>query len=366
MTESRQNDPVRVAIIGTGGISASHLGAWSDVGDRVKPVAAVDIDQARVEAFAGKYGIPGVYTDAAEMLAAERPQLVHICTPPSLHFPLIVQCLEAGAWVFCEKPLVASLRELDRIAEVEARTGNRCVSVFQWRFGAAGQHVRRQIEAGTFGRAYLGLCATTWFRPDEYYEMAWRGTWASELGGVNMGQAIHLIDLTVWLMGGDWTEVTAVTDTLHHDIEVEDTAMAIVRFRDRALLSIVSSVLSPRQESRVRLDFERATVEVVELYRYGNDDWTVTALPGGELPAGAWPPAEDHRASHGAELAVVLDAMRDGSVPPCTVDDIRPTFELLTAIYKASRTGASVAQGSIVAGDPFYDHVGGYIAPLVS
>lgn len=354
------SSPVKVAIIGTGGIAGSHLDAWRHVGDRVKPVAAVDIDRSRVEAFARKHGIPNVYTDAAEMLERERPDLVHICTPPAFHYPIIVQCLEAGAWVICEKPLVASLRELDGIAEAERRTGNACVSVFQWRFGAAAQHLRRQIEAGTFGRPYVGLCATTWFRPDGYYEVDWRGTWKSELGGVTMSQAIHLIDLMVWLLGGDWEEITAITDTLHHDIEVEDTALAMVRFRNRALVSIVNSVLSPRQESRVRLDFERATLEVVQLYRYGNEDWTVTPPEGTALPEGAWPPPDDARASHGAELGFVLDAMCDGSRPPANVDDIRPTFELLTALYKSGRTRHPVARGSIGEGDRFYDHVGGY------
>ncbi|HEV2066340.1 MAG TPA: Gfo/Idh/MocA family oxidoreductase, partial [Thermomicrobiales bacterium] len=237
--------PVKVAIIGTGGISSAHLEAWRHAGDRVMSVAAVDIDRKRVETFAAKHGIPGVYTDAGEMLAAEKPDLVHICTPPAFHFPIIMQCLHAGAWVFCEKPLVSSLRELDEVAGAERQTGNACVSVFQWRFGAAAQHLRRQIEAGAFGRPFVGLCATTWYWPDSYYEVEWRGTWRSELGGVNMGQAIHLIDLMVWLMGSDWEEVTAITDTLHHDIEVEDTALAMLRFRNRALVSIVSSVLSP-------------------------------------------------------------------------------------------------------------------------
>jgi predicted dehydrogenase len=175
-----------------------------------------------------------------------------------------------------------------------------------------------------------------------------------------MGQAIHLIDLMVWMMGNDWAEVTAITDTLRHDIEVEDTALAMLRFRNRALVSIVSSVLSPDQVSRVRLDFERATLEVQELYRYGNEDWTITPPPNQELPVGAWPPATTERASHGAELGMVLDAMRDGTRPPANVDDIRPTFELLTAIYKSSRTGLPIAQGSIIPGDPFYDHVSGY------
>jgi predicted dehydrogenase len=350
----------RVAIIGTGGISGAHTAAWEQNADRVTPVAAVDIDKARVEEFAAKHGIPATYTDAAEMLAAEKPDLVSICTPPAFHFPIIRQCLEAGAWVFCEKPLVASLRELDEIAELEKSTGNSCVSVFQWRFGAAAQHLRQQIDAGTFGKPYVGLCQTTWYRDEAYYEVPWRGTWKSELGGVNMGQAIHLIDLMVWLMGNDWQEVTAVADTLRHDIEVEDTALAILRFKSRALVSIVSSVLSPDQVSRVRLDFERATLEVEALYRYGNDDWTITPPPDKELPDGAWPPASDDRASHGLELSYVLDAMRDGTRPPTNVDEIRPTFELLTAIYKSSRTGAPVAQGSILPGDPFYEHVSGY------
>ncbi len=352
--------PVKVAIIGTGGISGAHLEAWKHVGDRVTPVAAVDIDRDRVQAFAEKNGIPGVYTDAAEMLETEKPDLVHICTPPAFHFPIILQCLEAGAWVFCEKPLVASLRELDQVAEAERRTGNACISVFQWRFGAAAQHLRRQIDAGTFGRPYVGLCATTWYRADSYYEVDWRGTWKSEFGGVNMGHAIHLIDLMVWLMGNDWEEVTAITDTLHHDIEVEDTALAMLRFRNRALVSIVSSVLSPRQESRVRLDFERATLEVVQLYRYGNDDWTITPPEGASLPDGAWPPEDDARASHGAELSLVLDAMRNGTRPPANVEEIRPTFELLTAIYKSSQTGEPVARESITGNDRFYHHVGGY------
>jgi predicted dehydrogenase len=350
----------RVAIIGTGGISGAHTAAWEHNADRVTPVAAVDIDKARVEEFAAKHGIPATYTDAAEMLAAEKPDLVSICTPPAFHFPIIKRCLEAGAWVFCEKPLVASLRELDEIAELEKSTGNACVSVFQWRFGAAAQHLRQQIDAGTFGKPYVGICQTTWYRDEAYYEVPWRGTWKSELGGVNMGQAIHLIDLMVWLMGNNWAEVSAVTDTLRHDIEVEDTALAILRFRSRALVSIVSSVLSPDQVSRVRLDFERATLEVEALYRYGNEDWTITPPPDKELPDGAWPPASDDRASHGEELIYVLDAMRDGTRPPANVDEIRPTFELLTAIYKSSRTGGPVAQGSILPGDPFYQHVSGY------
>lgn len=350
----------RVAIIGTGGIASSHMNAWEYCRDRVERVAAVDIDRDRAAAFAKKHGIPHVYTDAGEMLREQQPDLVHIATPPSLHAPLILQCLEAGAHVLCEKPLVGSLLELDAVAAAEGRSGRFCSSVVQWRFGSAARRLRQLIDAETFGRHTVSICATTWYRDHAYYAVPWRGTWASELGGVNMGQAIHLIDLLLWL-NSPWREVTAITETLDRDIEVEDASLAMVRFDDRSLASVISSVLSPRQETRLRLDFQKATVEVVGLYGYRNDSWTLTPLEGATLPDGAWPPASDLGSGHAAQLAVMLDALDAGQRPPAGTDEIRPTIEFLSALYKSGMTGAPVTQGSIQPGDPFYDHVSGRV-----
>lgn len=350
---------VKVAIVGTGGIAGSHIRAWQEWADDVEPVAAVDIDGPRAAAFAYQHGIPRTYTDAADMLEREAPNLVHVCTPPAFHFPIIEQCLRAGAWVLCEKPLCSSLEQLDQITALEAETGAACASVFQWRFGSAAQRIRQLGDDGQFGRSLVVLCDTTWYRNDAYYAVPWRGTWASELGGVSMGHAIHLIDLMVWLMG-DWSEITAVTDTLEREIEVEDVAMAIVRFENRALCSIVNSVLSPRQETRLRLDYQRATVEVTALYGYTNDNWTITPLEGEEGALANWPPEEDIASSHAAQLGHMLTAMRSGSPPPANVADVRATFELLTALYKSGRTGQPVKRGSITSGDPFYHHIAGY------
>ena len=192
-------EQLRVAIIGTGGIAGSHMRAWDACENRIERVAAVDIDEARVRAFAEQHRIPHAYTDAAEMLREQRPDLVHIATPPALHAPLAIQCLDAGAHVLCEKPLVGSLRELDAIVEAEGRGGKFCSSVVQWRFGSAARRIRQLIDDGTLGRHTVTTCMTTWFRDAAYYAVPWRGTWKSELGGVNMGQAIHLIDLMLWI-----------------------------------------------------------------------------------------------------------------------------------------------------------------------
>lgn len=353
-------DAVRVAIIGTGGIAGAHVSAWNSLADRVERVAAVDIDEARVKAFADKHGIPHTYTDAGEMLREQRPDIVHIATPPAFHAPLAIQCLEGGAHVLCEKPLVGSLRELDAIDGAEERTGKYCSSVVQWRFGSAARRIRQLIDDGAFGRHTVTTCLTTWFRDAAYYAVPWRGTWKSELGGVNMGQAIHLIDLMLWL-NTPWREVTAITDTLDRDIEVEDASVAMIRFDDRSLGAVVSSVLSPRQETRLRLDFQKATAEVVGLYGYRNANWTVTPVEGTGLPAGSWPPADDIGAGHAAQLEAMVDALAAGERPPAGTAEIRPTIEFLSALYKSGLTGEPIAQGSIQPGDAFYDHVSGRV-----
>lgn len=352
----------RVAVIGTGNIAGAHMRAWQSNRERLEPVAAVDIDADRVKAFAAEHHIPHTYTDVETMLREQQPEVVHIATPPALHAPLILQSLEGGAHVLCEKPLVGSLRELDEIAATEERTGRYCSSVVQWRFGSAGQQIRRLANEGVFGRHTVTTCMTTWYRPPAYYEVPWRGTWASELGGVNMGQAIHLIDLMLWL-NTPWTEVTAITETIDRDIEVEDASVAMIRFEDRSLGAVVSSVLSPRQESRLRLDYQKATAEVVTLYRYRNEHWTVTPIEGTSLPEGTWPPATDVTGGHDSQLAMTLDALDAGRRPPAGTDEVRDTIDFLSAVYKSGMTGDPVGRGTIQADDPFYDHVSGRVTP---
>ena len=141
-------NPYRIAFIGIGNVVSSHLQAIEQAGERAQLVAAMDINAERLGQVCNENNIPHRYTDAAQMLADIQPDLVHILTPPYTHFPLILQCLEAGASVYCEKPLCASLDQFDRIREAEAATGNYVSTVFQWRFGSAARHLKCLIEAG--------------------------------------------------------------------------------------------------------------------------------------------------------------------------------------------------------------------------
>jgi predicted dehydrogenase len=274
---------------------------------------------------------------------------------------LIVQSLEAGAWVLCEKPLCASLAEMDRIEEAEKRTGNYCASVFQWRFGSGGRHLKRLIEREALGKPLVVNSLTTWYRGPAYYAVPWRGKWATELGGTVMGHGIHTIDFMLWLMG-DWSEVRAMIGTLDRPIEVEDVAMASVRFANGAMANITVSALSPREESYLRFDFQKGTVELTHLYSYKNDDWrfsTVKDAPyAGELAEWA-AIGEDIPSSHTAQLSEFLNALERGERPPVSGPDVRGTIEFLAALYKSAMTGQPVCRGSIKADDPFYQRMNG-------
>lgn len=355
----------RAALVGTGSIGEAHVRAVEATLGRVTLEAAVDIDAQRVETFAKQHNIPGCFTDYGAMLAAVKPDIVLVATPPAQHADMCIAAMEAGSWVMCEKPLCGSLAELDRIEAAEKRTGAFTACIFQMRFGAVTGHVRRLSDAGHLGRPLVGVCNTLWFRDAAYYAVPWRGRWETELGGPTMGLGIHAMDHFLHLMG-DWSEVRAVVRTLDRAIEVEDVSMALVTFANGAVGSIVNSALSPRQETYIRLDYQRATVELTHLYSYTRDNWRLTPVPpaqdDGLLQAWhSFPP--DVGSTHGAQLNAFVADMDAGRRPLTSGDQARQTLELLTAIYKSGFTGEIVTRGSIKPGDSFYTALHGQCAP---
>ena len=180
-----------------------------------------------------------------------------------------------------------------------------------------------------------------------------------------MGLGIHAMDHFLHLMG-DWTDVRAIARTLDRAIEVEDVSMAIVSFANGAVGSIVNSALSPRQETYLRFDYQRATVELTHLYSYNRDNWKLTPVPpaqdDGLLQAWhSFPP--DVGSTHGAQLNAFVADMDAGRRPLTSGDQARQTLELLTAIYKSSFTNEIVTRGSSREGDPFYTALHGHRAP---
>ncbi|ATC64619.1 oxidoreductase [Nibricoccus aquaticus] len=359
------NKTYRAVIVGTGSISDAHLRAIETTHGRVTMEAAMDIDPVRGADFVKRNKIPRHFTDYATMLAEVKPDLVFIATPPAQHAPMSIAAMEAGAWVFCEKPLCGSLAELDRISEAEKRTGCYTACILQMRFGSSTAHVRRLSDEGHLGRPLVGVCNTLWFRDAAYYSVPWRGRWATELGGPTMGLGIHAMDHFLHLMG-DWREVRALAATLDRAIEVEDVSMALVTFANGAVGSIVNSALSPRQETYLRLDYQQGTIELTHLYGYTRDNWKFTPVPPAHDDSllQAWqsfPP--DVGSTHGAQLNALVADMDAKRQPLTSGEESRKTLELLTAIYKSAFTGEIVSRGSIKPGDPFYTALHGQCSP---
>ncbi|KMS71351.1 oxidoreductase [Streptomyces viridochromogenes] len=382
---------IRVAVIGTGAIARdSHLPALAGLAGEgeTEIVAAVDIAAESAEDFcttaaatvaaaatatgtgAGAVAatgtvsaaeVPRPYTDLDVMLQEQRPDLVVICTPPTLHRDQTVAALRAGAWVWCEKPPVPSLADFDAVEAEEGEDGGPYASiVFQHRFGSGTRHVRRLLAEQAMGRPLVAHCQTTWYRDTAYYAVPWRGRWQTEGGGPAMGHGIHQMDLLLDLLG-PWSEVRAMAGRLVHDVETEDVSTALVRFANGAMATVVNSVLSPDEVSRIRVDCERATVELTHLYGHRNDNWRITPARGvPDAEAAAWQDfGADRPSSHLEQLRELVASMRAGERPRSSGADGRTSLELIAALYKSAFTDATVRAGEIGPGDPFYSAMHG-------
>lgn len=344
----------RAAIVGTGAIATAHAEAVRAHSDRIALVAVADVVTARAESFAAGWGIPRIYPGLSELLAAGDVDLVHLCTPPSTHAPMARECLRAGVNVLVEKPPTLSLNEMDAISEIS----DRVATVFQHRFGSGAIRLRKLMAAGDLGRPLLATCHTLWFRDDAYYQVPWRGRWETEGGGPTMGHGIHQFDMLLSILG-PWERVTAVVARRARPVETEDVSMALVEFTDGTVASVVNSVVSPRQTSTLRFDFENATVELEHLYGYTDADWKITPRPGYEDLARAFAPETTEPSSHADQLAAILDALDAGEPLPVTLAETRLTMEFIAALYASAVTGKPVRRGEIGPDHPFAARMNG-------
>ncbi|MCC3761505.1 Gfo/Idh/MocA family oxidoreductase [Glycomyces sp. TRM65418] len=356
--------PIRCGIIGTGAIAHAHAHALTGLHGRAELAAVAEIDPDRAAAFTGRFPVPAVYGDAAAMLEKERLDLVHVCTPPQTHVPLAIAAMRAGVPVLVEKPTALSLAEMDELADVQAATGTPVLTVFQHRYGPAAVRLRRLAAAGALGRPLVATCETLWYRDDAYFDVPWRGRWEVEGGGPTMGHGIHQFDLLLSILG-PWAEITALAGRLSRPTNTEDVSMALDRFKNGAMATVVNSVVSPREASRLRFDFEHATVELEHLYGYRDADWRFTPAPGHEDLADRWNAADqtDEESGHRLQIAAVVDALAAGTEPGVTLAEARRTMEFAAATYAAAFQGRPVAAGEITGSHPFARSMDGGAAP---
>jgi predicted dehydrogenase len=341
MSESRIRT---VAVIGCG-VGRSHIaeGYWRHP-DKFQVLALCDIDERRLAKLGDEFSVRRRTKSVDEVLRMDDVDIVDICTPPTLHFAQILAALAVGKEVVCEKPIVGSLAELDRIIAAEGRAAGRVMPIFQYRFGNGLQKAKRILDMGIAGKPYLATVETAWKRMPKYYETPWRGRWETELGGVLLTHAIHSHDLMTYLMG-PVASVFARTATRVNPIAVEDCAVASLVMESGALVSLAATLGSQKEISRLRFCFEHVTFESSHSpYSPGDDPWEI-------IPASSEAAKRIADALAGRRfvpsrfeglMAAYHAALTTGDALPVTLADARRSLEFATALYHSAASGTAV------------------------
>jgi predicted dehydrogenase len=336
---------LRVGIVGCG-IGQAHVRAFQSLPEQFELLAVCDVDRARAQKVAAEFDVPMVLTNLAELCQMDDLDVIDICTPSFLHFSQVEQVLAAGKHAICEKPLAGSLHEVDRLGQAEARSGQRVMPIFQYRYGHGVQKLRFLIDEGIAGRAFLTTVETAWRRRPEYYSVEWRGKWQTELGGPLVTLAIHAHDLLYYVLGPA-RSVFAHTAVLVNpaEIETEDTIAASLEMADGSLACLAVTTGSSAEISRHRFCFSHLTAESnTQPYTNTSDPWAFT----GDSPElqrrideslSQFSPQPE---GYVGQFARFHTAMHEGAELPVTLSDARAALELITAIYYSAETGQPV------------------------
>jgi UDP-N-acetyl-2-amino-2-deoxyglucuronate dehydrogenase len=354
--------PIRTALVGCGKVASIHAQALASLPE-AEFVAACDISAPRAEAFAAKHRVKP-FTDLAKMLKEAAPQAVIIGTPHPLHAEAAVRAAEAGAHVLVEKPLAANLADCDWMLVAARKSGVTLGVISQRRFYEPVQRMKRAIDEGKIGAPVLGVFIQYSWRDAAYYRSdPWRGKWDTEGGGVLVNQSPHQLDILLWLMG-QAVEVSGIWANLNHPtVEVDDTAVASIRFKNGGLGSIVTS-LSQRpgiytkvhihgaSGASVGVETDRGATFIAGVSEIAEppltDLWTVPGeealLPGFQaVDRAAFGSVDATVHYHALQIQDFLQAVRKGRKPLVTGEAGRAVVELFTAIYQSAREKRAIA-----------------------
>jgi UDP-N-acetyl-2-amino-2-deoxyglucuronate dehydrogenase len=356
------NDKLKAGIVGYGKVAGIHAAALKAISGSAF-MAVCGRDEKRSQEFASKYGVKA-YNNVTEMVSKEKLDAVIICTPHPAHREPAIDALKAGASVLIEKPLASSLEDCDAMLSAAAETRKQIAMISQRRFYSPCLRLKKAIDSGKIGKPVLGTVFMFGWRDEAYYKSdPWRGSWKGEGGGVLVNQAPHQIDLLQWFMGSEIDELYGIWKNLNHPyIEVEDTALAILKFKNGGIGNIiVSNSQKPGIYGKVHIHGDNGASVGVQtdggaMFIAGmtsileppvNDLWSV---PGEDDKLKDWvkedsdffnsiKPMEYY---HRLQIEDFINALIHGRKPMVTGEEGRVTVEIFTAIYRSQRDGKAV------------------------
>ncbi len=230
---------IKFAVIGCGRIAPKHIESIKEI-KGAKLVAVCDIVEAKAKDFAEKYTCK-YYTDYKELLENEKDvDCINVCTPHAIHAEITIVAAKFGKNVVTEKPMATSLEEADEMIKTCKENNVKLFVIKQNRYNEPIIKLKEALDKGRFGKLFYGNTTVYWTRPQDYYDQdPWRGTKEHD-DGVLMNQSSHHIDMLRWLMG-EVEDVHAFTETQTHNIEAEDMGIAVLKFKNGAVGTIVAT-----------------------------------------------------------------------------------------------------------------------------
>lgn len=336
-------------VVGYGTIGRMHAEAIGKL-PNARLVAVCDINEERVRRFGTEFGCR-TYTSLEQMVVDPEVDIVNICTPSFLHGEQAISCMQAGKHVIVEKPMDIRLETADRMIAASKENRVKLAVISQHRMDAGVVRVKEAIADGRLGRLIIGNGAVNWYRSQDYYDSAgWRGTWAMDGGGALMNQGIHTVDLLQHLMG-PVASVYAHCETLGHErIEVEDAAVATLRFTSGAVGTLVATTCAyPGLSARIEVFGSKGsavlTDEELTLFKTCSDvvsnqeEGSTTAASGASDPSAI----SDH--SHRMQFADMIESIEQGREPSVNGTEGRKPLAIILAVYQSAREGRPIILG---------------------
>ena len=337
---------IRVAVVGCGRISKNHFGSIEKHADEMELVAVCDIDAEVLEAHVERYGVKG-YRSMEELLHQEKElDLVAICTPSGLHSEQVILASGYGVHVMTEKPMATRWQDGIEMVKACDKAKVRLFVVKQNRRNSTLQMLKRAVSEGRFGRIYMVHMNVFWTRPQEYYDSAkWRGTWELD-GGAFMNQASHYVDLLEWIIG-PIDRVQAMTSTSARNIEVEDTGVLNVRWRNGALGSMAVTMLTyPKNlEGSITVLGENGSVRIGGMAVNDIQHWEFADERDydADIHSANYETSSVYGFGHPLYYHNVIEVLRGRADPETDGREGLKSLEVLIAAYLSARDGQTVA-----------------------
>jgi predicted dehydrogenase len=351
------SDTIGFGIIGVGMIAAYHARAIHAAaqGQNVRLAGVAGLDAESTAAFAQRHDVPFHSTDLDALLARPDIQVVCIATPSGAHLEPALKAIRAGKHVIIEKPLEVTPERADRMIAAAREHGVQISAIFQARFGAGAQAVKRVLDSGRLGRLSLCSAYVKWHRKPEYYR-GWKATLKLDGGGAVMNQAIHAVNLLHWFAGMP-TEVFGWTSRcVHTGIEAEDTASATFRFPNGALGVLEATTAAyPGWERRIEIcgEFGSIALEDDRIVRWDfatelpEDAQVRASFANTKAASGAGAPDEIDFKGHQKQIEEMAHSIRTGTPLQIEVAEARNTVALVCAIYRSAAENRPVRLDSI-------------------